>query len=137
MSFSSGPLGSEDDKKEHELPAMPWDQRPSILEFVSSHIAEDKPGMTEDGYRLPDDERVFKRSKIRWVAGAMDGVTAHHMAKGESDENVRRVIELVLAYTRQPTAINKAAVYNHIIDQHIVSMLDPVIEALLNDDHID
>ena len=37
---------------------MPWDQRPSILEFVRSHIASDRPGMTEGDYTLPDEERV-------------------------------------------------------------------------------
>jgi hypothetical protein len=137
MSFSTQPLGSENDKKGHELPTMPWDQHPSIFEFVNSHIAQDKPGLTEDGYTLPDDERVFKGSRIRWVAGAMDGVTTYHMAKSESDEKVRNIVELVLAYTRQPTAIHQAAVYNHIVEQHIVSMIDPVIEALLNDYSID
>jgi len=111
MSLSSRPFGSEDDENRHELPAMPWDQRPSILEFVSSHIAKDKPGMTEDGYTLPDNERVFKRSKIRCVPGAMDGITTHHMGKGESEDNVRKIVELVLAYTRQPTVTNKAALY--------------------------
>src|SRR5215831_4365267 len=104
MSPLSRPLGSEDDKKGHELPAMPWDQRPSILEFVSFHIAEDKPGMTEDGYKLPDDERVFKHLKIRWAPGAMDGVTLYHMGKSGSDECVRKIVELVLTYTHQPTA---------------------------------
>ena len=45
-------------------------------------------------------------------------------------------MRLVLAYSRQPTATNKAAVYHHIVVEHIVSIIDQVIEALLNDEGI-
>ena len=129
MSFLSRLFGSKDDDRGHEPPAMPWDQRPSILEYVSSHIVKDKPGLTEDGCTLPDEERVCRNSKIRWVAGAMDGVLTHHMGKSEGEDTASKTVELVLAYARQPTASNKAAVYQHIIDEHIVTMIDPVIQG--------
>jgi len=135
MSFLSRLFGSKDDDG-HEPPSMPWDQRPSILEFVRSHIGTDKPGMTEGGYTLPDEERIGQGSRIRWAAGAMDGVTTHHMGTGENDETVRRTVELVLAYSRQPTARNKAAVYQQVIAEHVVSIIDPVIEALVNENGI-
>jgi hypothetical protein len=115
---------------------MPWDQRPSILEFVRSHIATDQPGMIEGGDTLPDDERVGAGLKFRWAAGAMDGVATHHMGTGASDDAVRKTVELVLAYSRQPTAINKLAVYQHIIVEHVVSIIDPVIEALVKEEGI-
>lgn len=133
MSLFSRLFGGKDDDGGQELPAMPWDHRPSILEFVRSHITFGKPGMTEDGYTLPDEDRIDQGSKIRWAAGAMDGVTTHHMGKGENDEAVRKMVELVLAFSRQPTAKNKAAAYQHIIAEHIVSIIDPAIEALLNE----
>ena len=117
-------------------PSMPWDRRPSILEFVRSHVAAGKPGMSEDGYTLPDEERIAHGSKIRWAAGAMDGVTTHHMGAGENEETVRRTVELVLAYSRQPTAANKAAVYRQVIAGHVVSIIDPVIEALVGESGI-
>jgi hypothetical protein len=69
MSIFSRLFGSKADGG-HEPPSMPWDQRPSILEFVRSKVARDKPGMTEDGYTLPDEERIGTGSKIRWAAGA-------------------------------------------------------------------
>ena len=65
--------------------------------------------------------------------GSLDGVMTHHMGPGENEEVVRKTVELVLAYSRQPTATNKAAVYQHVIAAHIVSIIDPVIEALLNE----
>jgi hypothetical protein len=133
MSFLSRLFGSKDDDGSHEPPSMPWDQRRSILEFMRSHTAAEKPGLTEGGYNLPDDERIGAGSKIRWAAGAMDGVTTRHMGKGENDETVNKMVELVLAYSRQPTANNKAAVYQHIIVEHVVSVMDPVIEAMVNE----
>jgi hypothetical protein len=136
MSFFSRLFGGKSDDGGREPPAMPWDQRPSILEFVRSHIATDKPGMTEEGYTLPDEERIAAGSPFRWAAGAMDGVTTHHMGTGENDETVRKTVERVLAYSRQPTVRNKAAVYQHIIAEHVVSIIDPVIEALVNENGI-
>jgi hypothetical protein len=136
MSFLRRLFGRKGDEGGHEPPSMPWDRRPSILEFVRSHIAADKPGMAEDGYTLPDEERISQGSKIRWAAGAMDGVTTHHMGTSEDEEAVRRTVELVLAYSRQPTALNKAAVYQHVIARHVVSIIDPVIEALVNEQGI-
>jgi hypothetical protein len=127
---------SREDNSGHEPPSMPWDQRPSILEFVRSHVAKDKPGMTEDGYTLSDEERACKGSKFRWAAGAMDGVTTHHMGKGDNAEDVQKTVELVLAYSHQPTATNKAALYEHVIAANIVSIIDRVIEALLKEDGI-
>jgi hypothetical protein len=115
---------------------MPWDQHPSILEFVRSHIDPGKPGVSEDGYTLPDEERIATGSKFRWAAGAMDGVTTHHMGTGDNEETVRRTVELVLAYSRQPTASHKAGVYQHVITAHVVSIIDPVIEALVNEQGI-
>lgn len=133
MSFFRRLFGGKQDDGGHEPPSMPWDRRPSILEFVRSHIVAGKPGVSESGYTLPDDESISQGSKIRWAAGAMDGVTTHHMGTGQSDETVHKTVELALAYSRQPTAKNKAAVYRHVIAEHVVSIIDPVIEALVNE----
>jgi hypothetical protein len=133
MSIFSRLFGRKDDDGSHQPPSMPWDRRPSILEFIRSHIATGKPAMPEDAYTLPDEEPIRQGSKIRWAAGAMDGVTTHHMGTGKSDETVRKTVELVLAFSRQPTATNKAAVYQQIIAEHVVSIIDPVIEGLVNE----
>src|ERR1700694_1443773 len=136
MSLFSRIFSGKSDDSGHEPWSMPWDHRPSILEFVRSHIARDRPGMTDDGYTLPDEVRVGSGSKLRWAPGAVGGVATHHMGKSENEENVRKTVELVLKYSRKPTARNKAAVYQHVIAEHIVSIIDPVIEALVNENGI-
>ncbi|REK10767.1 MAG: limonene hydroxylase [Planctomycetota bacterium] len=115
-----------------EPTVMPWDEGPSILEFIRSHVVPGEPGVSDDGYHLPDEERVNAGSPIRWAAGAMDGVATHHMGTGQDDRVVKATVKLVDAYARQPTALNKAAVYRHVIAEQVVSIIDPVIEALIN-----
>ena len=136
MGFLSRLFGLEDDDCGHEPPSMPWDRRPSILELVRSQIVTGKPGMPEGGYNLPDDDRIAQGSKIRWAPSAMDGVMTHHMRIGEKDEAVRKMVEIVLAYSREPTAKNKAAVYQYIITEEVVSIIGPVIEALVKESGI-
>ena len=58
MSLLRRLFGGKGDNAGHEPPSMPWDRRPSILEFVRSHIVAGKPGMAEGGYTLPDEERI-------------------------------------------------------------------------------
>lgn len=65
---------------------MPWDRKPSILEFVRAHIPVGKPRLSNEGDKLPDEELVAQSGKIRWALGALDGVMTHHMGKGENNE---------------------------------------------------
>ena len=129
MGLWSRLFGGKGEQGGHEPSSMPWDGRPSILEHVRSHVAIDGPGMAEGGDTLPDEERIAQGSKIRWAAGAMDGVATHHMGTGEDEEAVRKAAELVVAYSRQPTASNKAAVYRHVVAGHVVSIIDPVTRS--------
>lgn len=129
--FGSGPS----DDGDHPV-AMPWDEHPSIYEHVQSHIDPAESGLTEGGETLPDEERISAESQIRWAAGAMDGVATHHMGASDTDEQVKATVDLVLAYCDQPTAKNKLAIYQHIIDQHIVSIIDSVLEGLVNQESI-
>ena len=124
-------FGKKDGGSKSESPqVMPWDRHPSILEFIRDHTSTDKPGMTEAGYTLPDEEAVAKDSKIRWAPGAMDGVMTHHMGTGGNEESAGRAVELISTYCSQPTAANKLAVYQHLLTTTIVSVIDPVIQSL-------
>jgi hypothetical protein len=137
MGFFSRLFGRSEDEAGHEPPTMPWDRHPSMLEHIRSHVAKDGPGLAEGGETLPDEERIAQGSKIRWAPGAMDGVMTHHMGSGQDGETVRKTVELALAYSRQPTAANKAAVYRHVIEAQVVSIIDPAIEALVSEPDID
>lgn len=109
---------------------MQWDERPSIYEHVRSHVNPDSPGLTQGGDSLPDEERVNEGVGLRWAAGAMDGVSSHHMGEAENEESVRATVGLVLGYCENPTASAKADLYRHVIGGNTLPVIDPVIGAL-------
>lgn len=112
-------------------PTMPWDNHPSIYEFIKSHGDDFDPSCN-----LPDEERLHSDSQIRWAAGAMDGVVTHHCGPSENEATVKRLVAHVLAYSKQPTAKNKLAVYNTIMSEGIAHLIDDVMGALVECDDI-
>lgn len=124
-----------------EPPSMPWDQRPSIYEHVLAHTDPDQPGLTDGGETLPDENRVNDGSSFRWAAGALDGVMSHHMELGnndggDNDELVRQAVDLILAYCESPTAATKLAFYQHVIQVNTLPLIDPIGEAVIEDDQL-
>lgn len=128
-------FGNKPSGDDHPV-AMPWDQRPSIYDHVRSHVDPTTSGLIEGGETLPDEERINDGSQIRWAAGAMDGVATHHMGTSQQDEQVRKTVDLAISFCGQPTAANKAALYQNIIHENTVSIIDPVIEALTSEERI-
>lgn len=115
-----------------DLPSMPWDNRPSLYQHVKQHLAVGKSGLAGGGRDLPDEEQVRGESQIRWAPGAADGVLTHHMGTGGMEDDAKRAVELIIAYCGQPTALNKAALYNQLIGKSVVSLIDHVIEAVVS-----
>ena len=136
MSFFKKLFGSGGDEPLGP-PSMPWDQRPSIYDHIQSHTVAGRPGLTKGGETLPDEARVNDDSKFRWAAGALDGVMGHHMGEGDHDELVHKAIDLVLDYCERPTARTKAALYHHVIESQTLPLIDPIIEALVENDRLD
>ena len=60
----------------------------------------------------------------------MDGVSTHHMSTGDNDAVTRQAADLICRYCERPTAANKAAIYDQILKQPIVALVDKVLERL-------
>lgn len=127
-------FSGEDDDHARELPeTMPWDIRPSIYDHLCLHIVSEQPGLVEAGYLLPDEDRVNEDLELRWAAGALDGVMTHHSGGSDSEERVQKTVTLLLACCDEPTSINKYKLYQHIVQEHIVALIDAVIAQLLEE----
>ncbi len=122
--------------KRGEPPAMPWDQRPSIYDHIRSHVPADGPGLTEGGETLPDEERVNAGSKIRWAAGAMDGVLSHHMGQSDSEADVKLAVNVIRAYCTNPVYSLKAALYQQLLDGKILPLVDPILQSIISEQQI-
>jgi hypothetical protein len=116
--------------------AMPWDERPSIYEHVRAHVDVSKPGLRDGGYSLPDERRQQSTFQINFAPGALDGIGIFHMGTSDNEAVVQQTLALVLAYCRQPTALNKAALYQQIIEHRVVSMIDQVLRAIVGEAEI-
>jgi hypothetical protein len=109
------------------LHLLPWERKTSIYEQVRAHVpASDR---AEDGLELLDDERASAGSPIRWAAGAMDGVATHHMG-GSDSEAAKALLKLVVDYCQAPSVENKLKVYEHVMQNHTVSVIDPFSQEL-------
>ena len=118
---------------DEELDNLPWDRHPSIFEHIKAHIRPNKKGLDEGGETLPDDERLNDDSQIRWAAGARDGVTTHHVGSQDHDQQVAKLLDLVLAYCNAPTVKNKLAVYQFVLKHDVIGWIDQFTEALGNE----
>jgi hypothetical protein len=125
-----------DDESDSDLAPMPWDQHPSIFEFISSRAVPERPAMSLAAFDLPDEERIRQGKEIQSTAGALDAMTTDHIGSGTDEEKIAKTAALIVNYSREPTALNKAVVYREIIAEQVVSLIDPVIEKLVADKDI-
>lgn len=109
---------------------FPWDRQPSAYQHIKAHVQPGQNKLLPGGEKLPDDEQVAAGSKgLRWGAGAKDGVGTHHMG-GKEPDAASKLLMLVRSYLVSPTVNNKAAVYRFLVEESVVSLIDPFIEAL-------
>ena len=118
--------------------SYPWDDHPSIYEHIRSHIRPGEKQLVEGWEELPDEEALAARSEgsLRWAAGALDGVMGHHMGKGDDEQETEQAYSVVSAYCGEPTARNKAAVYEFLVEHETLSFIDPLIERVVEDPSI-
>lgn len=111
--------------------SYPWDKHPSIYEHIKAHIQPDQKKLADGWETLPDEERLASKSesKIRWAAGAMDGVMGHH-GGSNSQQECEQVLSLIQAYCRTPTAENKAKVYEFIVEHNTLDFIDLLMEKV-------
>ncbi len=124
--FGSGKSGMTDEP----ISPLPWERKPSLYEFINDNIQRRATGLTERDEDLPDAERAFAGSEIRWVAGAMDGVAVYHMGVGADPEQSNKLLSLVCDYCKAPSVRNKLAVYKYVMQVHTLSIIDTFVEKL-------
>jgi hypothetical protein len=114
-----------EDNPVEESPSRPWEQKPSIYEHIRTHVRPAVAGLAEGGQSLPDEERAFGGSQVRWAAGAMDGVATHHMGGGGDPNEATALLNLVLDYCNAPSVQNKLKVYEQAVRTRTISVIDP------------
>jgi len=106
-----------------KLLKAPWSGRPSIYSYIREQ------GESVDG-ALPDDEDYWAGSKIRWVAGGLDGAFGHHASPSENTEDIHELIQLLVKHSRKPKSSTRKKLYSRLISSDIIGKIDAVLEEV-------
>lgn len=109
----------------------PWvELRPSIYSYLAEIELDSHGRLPQGSSDLPDEEIFQSRhgGKIRWAAGAMDGVFGHHtnLENGSTDELLRLLV--IASNTRSPEHVKYF--YDQICDQNQVTHIDQLLGAV-------
>lgn len=102
--------------------APPWGNAPSIYTYI-----RDNPNVHD----LPDEKR--EPNKIRFAAGAWDGVVSHHMGGSSADkasaraEKLEQALENLLRFS---TDQNLNTLYQEVVAESIYSIADEVVKRV-------
>ena len=113
--------------------APPWGDRPSIYEHIRAHVTPTRPGLTAGGDSLPDDEKVWSKSRVRWVAGGLDGALGAHGGPGEKRNAAASVFGSLKRATRVASVTNLQRLYDSVATNATIDYVDPFLELLVND----
>ncbi|MEC0226175.1 hypothetical protein [Paenibacillus alba] len=91
-----------------------WEGRPSIYSIMLEQ------GESVGG-SLPDDEEFWSGSKLRWVAGGLDGAFGHHAGPGQVTDETRELVHLLAKQSRKPKISIRKTLYAKLVKTHIGS----------------
>ncbi len=107
---------------------LPWEAaRPAIYQFVLANLRPDG-SLGPDTPALPDEP--VDPDKLRWAAGASDGVFKRHLQVGEVAERVKEVLAALEAVLIRAEADSLRRFYSLVIEQSILAIADPLLEEL-------
>lgn len=105
--------------------ALPWADRPSLLEFVQARLRDGGPLEP-----LPDEAAVHPPGRVRWVAGGLDGAFGHHVGTSRDDERIERVVRSLRAVLHHPAPAKLVELYEVVQADLDVGNIDGVLERL-------
>jgi hypothetical protein len=111
----------------------PWEGRPSLYQHVASRIDPETGRLPQSAERLPDEE---DGAKIRWAAGAIDGVMGHHAGSADEELRTKQLGKAIGDLLGAATASNLAHVHRLSKDS-LLGIIDHLTEALPGDERVD
>ncbi|GFZ96400.1 hypothetical protein GCM10008018_48450 [Paenibacillus marchantiophytorum] len=116
----------------------PWEGETSIYAYIQKQIKDEGRLINTS---LPDDEEYWAGSKMRWVAGGMDGAMGHHAARGNLTDELRELVHQLAKQSRKPRRSLRKAIYRKLIKADIGGKIDAVLEELrkhpgVNPEHV-
>lgn len=108
---------------------MRFQRKPSIYDHVRQHVPPAGLGLLKGGQKLPDEDEL--EGRVRWAAGAMDGVGTHHFGTGADEGEPDEVFDLVFAATSgSPSAGAFDRLYARLVSCSAIGLVDPLLERI-------
>lgn len=104
-----------------------WEDDISIYQHISDNLDSQSGRLKESAYKLPDDERRFKPTDLRWVAGGMDGAFGHHSG-GQDLEQADEIANLLHNFAKSGSRNSEQRIYNILLNDSLVGYIDTALE---------
>jgi hypothetical protein len=96
---------------------LPWDTPQSLCEIIINNPRTP----------LPEED---SGTRIRWAAGALDGVMGHHAGRGDGMEDVSRVLVSLRALLAKSSDANLQKVYDAVCKAPLLGYVDQLLPAI-------
>jgi hypothetical protein len=110
--------------------SLPWYKLPSIYAHIKANINFDGD-LTDEGIALPDEERRFHDTEIRWIAGAMEGAFGHHFGGDADKKKARKIASLVKEIARKNSQAKKVVLYNLLLEDVLLDYIDTTLGQIV------
>ena len=109
---------------------LPW-REDSIYRLIANSIDPGTGSLRIRNLELPDESARPGENKIRWAAGALDGVFGRHTGPGEQTAAIARCARLLdsVAKSGEPRAI--AELYEQLCDESSPQLVDDLLAELV------
>jgi len=120
-------------KNDPTVQELPWLNTPSIWLHVRKHIDPSTGRLRPEGEKLPDDERRTADIKMRWAAGALDGVFGHHAGSNRDPVQAKKAASLVIKIARSKHSdLAKIELYKLLLRDDLLTYIDLMVNEVLH-----
>ena len=127
-------FGKRNNRDEETIQGLPWLTSPSIWLFIRKYIDAHNGRLKPEGQFLPDDERRTSDIKMKWAAGALDGVFGHHAEANHDPILAKKITSLVVEIARSDDNDAKIELYKILLRDDLLAYIDLAIKEIIHSD---
>src|SRR5882757_3872902 len=121
----------------YRLPRVWPAERQSIYEFLDT-IPIDQ-ALPRDAQTLPDEDVFCEdamtgggQRKLRWAAGALDGVSGHHVGSSREKDSAKAIFDAIAAVCHAPTHSQLKNLYAALLEGRALQSVDVLLPRIAN-----
>ncbi|MDP9316585.1 MAG: hypothetical protein M3R24_37985 [Chloroflexota bacterium] len=110
---------------------LPWLHGQSIYAHILHHLDPATGRLSESGVTLPDEERRYATTQLRWVPGAMDGAFGRHFRASNNPDLARTIAGHIIQIAHVDSEPDKIALYTLLLEDNLLDFIDPALEQIV------